>query len=53
VVARFAELDLSVGAVANETMGYIFEELLRRFSEMSKETAGGALYPARRHPVDG
>jgi len=45
VVARFAELDLSVGAVANETMGYIFEELLRRFSEMSKETAGEHFTP--------
>ncbi len=40
VVARFAELDLSEDAVSNDAMGYIFEELLRRFSEMSNETAG-------------
>jgi len=26
--------------VSNEAMGYIFEELLRKFSEMSNETAG-------------
>ncbi len=40
VLARFADLDLSEAAVPNETMGYVFEELLRRFSEMSNETAG-------------
>ena len=45
VVARFAELDLDPATVGNETMGYIFEELLRRFSEMSKETAGEHFTP--------
>jgi len=40
VVAKFADLDLSEESVSNEAMGYIFEELLRRFSEMSNETAG-------------
>ena len=45
VVAKFAELDLSEQAVPNEAMGYIFEELLRRFSEMSNETAGEHFTP--------
>ena len=40
VLADFADLDLRPTAVSNETMGYIFEELLRKFSEMSNETAG-------------
>lgn len=45
VLARFADLDLSESAVPNETTGYIFEELLRRFSEMSNETAGEHFTP--------
>jgi type I restriction enzyme M protein len=45
IVARFAELDLSERAVSNESMGLIFEELLRRFSEMSNETAGEHFTP--------
>ncbi|APH01190.1 restriction endonuclease subunit M [Janibacter indicus] len=40
VLADFAGMDLSPDAVSNEAMGYIFEELLRKFSEMSNETAG-------------
>ena len=40
VLADFADLDLRPATVSNETMGYIFEELLRKFSEMSNETAG-------------
>ena len=40
VLADFADLDLRPSQVSNETMGYIFEDLLRRFSEMSNETAG-------------
>jgi type I restriction enzyme M protein len=45
VVAKFADLDLSEQAVTNDAMGYIFEELLRRFSEMSNETAGEHFTP--------
>jgi type I restriction enzyme M protein len=45
VLARFADLDLSEASVPNETMGYVFEELLRRFSEMSNETAGEHFTP--------
>ena len=40
MVERFTEVDLHPDIVTNHEMGYIFEELLRRFSEMSNETAG-------------
>ena len=40
LVDRFTEIDLHPEKVRNHEMGYIFEELLRRFSEMSNETAG-------------
>jgi len=40
VLADFLDADLHPDTVSNEAMGYIFEELLRRFSEMSNETAG-------------
>ncbi|MFN8170632.1 MAG: N-6 DNA methylase [Candidatus Nanopelagicales bacterium] len=40
VLGDFADLDLRPDVVSNEAMGYVFEELLRRFSEMSNETAG-------------
>lgn len=37
---KFTEVDLHPDMVSNHEMGYIFEELLRRFSEMANETAG-------------
>lgn len=40
VLADFADLDVRPETVSNEAMGYVFEELLRKFSEMSNETAG-------------
>ena len=40
IVGKFADIDLSESTVSNEAMGYVFEELLRKFSEMSNETAG-------------
>ena len=40
LVDKFTEIDLHPDLVKNHEMGYIFEELLRRFSEMSNETAG-------------
>lgn len=45
VVAKFADIDLHPSAVPNHAMGYIFEELLRRFSEMQNETAGEHFTP--------
>ncbi|WP_395108850.1 N-6 DNA methylase [Actinomadura sp. SCN-SB] len=47
VVQKFAdpELDLSLSRVSNEDMGRLFEELIRRFSELSNETAGEHFTP--------
>ena len=45
VVSKFADLDLGTGAVSNLEMGYIYEELIRRFSELSNETAGEHFTP--------
>lgn len=45
VVGKFAELDLSPEVVDNHQMGYAFEELIRRFSELSNETAGEHFTP--------
>jgi type I restriction enzyme M protein len=45
VLTRFADIDLHPDGVSNEAMGYIFEELLRKFSEMSNETAGEHFTP--------
>ncbi|MGM1056314.1 MAG: type I restriction-modification system subunit M [Bacteroidota bacterium] len=40
LVEKFTEVDLHPDLVDNHTMGQIFEELLRKFSEMSNETSG-------------
>ncbi|MEV8002822.1 class I SAM-dependent DNA methyltransferase [Streptomyces parvus] len=45
VIGRFTDLDLRPEAVSNHNMGYIFEELIRRFSEQSNETAGEHFTP--------
>lgn len=45
IISRFTEIDLHPRVVPNEAMGYIFEELLRKFSEMSNETAGEHFTP--------
>jgi type I restriction enzyme M protein len=45
VTAKFAEIDLHPEAVSNIEMGYIYEELVRRFSELSNETAGEHFTP--------
>ena len=37
---KFTEVDLHPDKVDNRTMGLVFEELLRKFSEMSNETSG-------------
>lgn len=39
-VEKFTSVDLHPEVVDNHAMGQIFEELLRRFSEMSNETSG-------------
>ncbi len=45
IVAKFAEIDLHPDEVSNLAMGYVFEELIRRFSEQSNETAGEHFTP--------
>ena len=35
VIGKFAEIDLHPQAVSNVEMGYLYEELIRRFSELS------------------
>src|SRR5262249_27770955 len=45
VVSQFAEVDLHPNAVSNLEMGYVYEELIRRFSELSNETAGEHFTP--------
>ncbi|MEV5855898.1 type I restriction-modification system subunit M [Streptomyces anulatus] len=45
VIGKFTDLDLRPEAVSNHNMGYIFEELIRRFAEQSNETAGEHFTP--------
>ncbi|MDB5854810.1 MAG: methylase [Herminiimonas sp.] len=45
LVQKFAAIDLHPDVVPNETMGYAFEELIRRFAETSNETAGEHFTP--------
>lgn len=45
LVGRFADVDLHPDRVPNEMMGNIFEELIRRFAELSNETAGEHFTP--------
>ncbi len=45
VVERFAKIDLHPNGVSSMEMGYVFEELIRKFAEMSNETAGEHFTP--------
>jgi type I restriction enzyme M protein len=45
VFEQFATLDLRPESVSTLTMGYLFEDLIRRFSEISNETAGEHFTP--------
>ena len=45
LIQRFSAIDLRPDAVSNQEMGYIFEELIRKFSEQSNETAGEHFTP--------
>jgi type I restriction enzyme M protein len=40
LVEKFTDIDLHPNVIDNHIMGNIFEELLRKFSEMSNETSG-------------
>ncbi len=45
VFEKFCEIDLHPQSVSSLEMGYLFEELIRRFSEISNETAGEHFTP--------
>lgn len=45
IMQRFLRVDLHPNQVDNHEMGYIFEELIRRFSEQYNETAGEHFTP--------
>jgi len=45
VIKKFSEIDLHPDQVANIEMGYIFEELIRKFADASNETAGEHFTP--------
>jgi type I restriction enzyme M protein len=45
VVGKFADIDLHPNVVSNIEMGYLYEELIRKFSELSNETAGEHFTP--------
>ena len=45
VAEKFANIDLHPEAVSNARMGTVFEELIRKFAELSNETAGEHFTP--------
>ncbi|MDG2518098.1 type I restriction-modification system subunit M [Lysobacter soli] len=45
VTEKFANIDLHPSRVDNAKMGHVFEELIRKFAELSNETAGEHFTP--------
>jgi type I restriction enzyme M protein len=45
MIDRFTEVDLHPSVISNHQMGQIYEELLRRFSEMTNEESGDHYTP--------
>ena len=45
VIKRFQETDLHPNRISSMEMGYMFEELIRKFAEISNETAGEHFTP--------
>ncbi|ACO74505.1 HsdM [Laribacter hongkongensis HLHK9] len=45
VTEKFANIDLHPASVDNASMGLVFEELIRKFAEISNETAGEHFTP--------
>lgn len=45
VTEKFANIDLHPARVDNAQMGHVFEELIRKFAELSNETAGEHFTP--------
>jgi type I restriction enzyme M protein len=45
IISKFCDIDLHPETVSNIEMGYIFEELIRKFNEASNEEAGDHFTP--------
>ena len=45
ITQKFAEIDLHPNVVSNADMGTVFEELIRKFAELSNDTAGEHFTP--------
>ncbi|MBN2287046.1 MAG: SAM-dependent DNA methyltransferase [Tissierellales bacterium] len=45
LISKFAEIDLHPDSIDNHEMGYVFEELVRKFNEASNEEAGDHFTP--------
>jgi type I restriction enzyme M protein len=45
ILKRFQEIDLHPNKISSMEMGYLFEELIRKFAEISNETAGEHFTP--------
>ena len=45
LVQKFSEIDLGPSFISNHDMGYIFEELIRKFNEANNEEAGEHFTP--------
>ena len=45
ITEKFVNVDLHPGTVSNAQMGVVFEELIRKFAEISNETAGEHFTP--------
>ena len=45
ITKKFSEIDLHPDKVSNSDMGLVFEELIRKFAELSNETAGEHFTP--------
>lgn len=45
VTKKFSQIDLHPDVVTNTDMGHVFEELIRKFAELSNETAGHHFTP--------
>lgn len=45
ILKRFQEIDLHPETISSMEMGYMFEELIRKFAEISNETAGEHFTP--------
>jgi type I restriction enzyme M protein len=52
IVKEFASVDLHSNQVDNVQMGYVFEELVRKFNKQANEEAGDRFTP-RSYPPDG